>query len=93
MVYCGRFAYAVLRSPPRLVGDGKHTVMELIDLENQRRAETTGRSPKKLKVDPAMIAILQKQNLRLNDRVPAGQIVTLRSVANYEHWGHYRGRY
>ena len=30
-VFCGRFAYAILRSPPRLVGDGKHTVAELID--------------------------------------------------------------
>ena len=36
-VFFGRFDYATSRSPPRLVGDGKHTVMELIDLENQRR--------------------------------------------------------
>ena len=37
VVCCDRFACAFLRSPPRLVGDGKHTVTELIDLENQRR--------------------------------------------------------
>ena len=82
-VFCGRFAYAVSRSPPRLVGDGEHTIMELIDLENQRRAETVVEGiPKQLKVDPAMIAILQKQELRLNDCVPAGQVVRLRTVAN-----------
>ena len=62
------------------IGDGKHTVTELIDLENQRRP--TEGVPKQLKVDPAMIAMLKKQNLQLNDCVPAGQIVTLRSVAN-----------
>jgi len=81
-VFCGRFAYAKLRSPPRLVGDGKHTVLELIHLENQRRAETPAEVSKKLTVDPAMVAMLQKQNLQLNDPVPAGQIVALRSVAN-----------
>ena len=79
-VLCGRFGYAVSRSPPRLIGDGEHTVTELIDLENQRRP--TEGWPKQLNVDPAMIAMLRKQNLRLNDCVPAGQIVTLRSVAN-----------
>ena len=81
-VFCGRFAYAKLRSPPRLEGDGKHTVLELIHLENQRRAETPAEVSKKLTVDPAMVAMLQKQNLQLNDPVPAGQIVALRSVAN-----------
>ena len=85
VVYCGRFACAFLRSPPRLVGDGKHTVTELIDLENQRRP--TEGWPKKLKVDPAMIAMLQKQNLRLDDCVPADQVVTLRSVVSLRSGG------
>ncbi len=62
------------------MGDGKHTVMELIDLENQSRLAEG--HPKKLKVGPAMVAVLQKQNLLLNDRVPVGKIVTLRSTAN-----------
>jgi D-alanine-D-alanine ligase-like ATP-grasp enzyme len=79
-VLCGRFGYAVSRSPPRIVGDGKHSVMELIDFENRLRPPEG--FPKKLKVDPAMVAVLQKQNLRLDDAVPAGQIVTLRSVPN-----------
>ena len=83
VVHGGRFAYAYKRFPPRLVGDGEHTVTGLIDLENQRRAETAAEGiPKQLKVDSGMIAFLQKQNLRLNDRVPAGQVVTLRNLAN-----------
>ena len=84
VVCCRQFAYATWRSPPRLVGDGKHTVMELIDAENRRRSEiqATEGVPKQLKADPAMITILQRQNLRLSDCVPDGQVVTLRSVAN-----------
>ena len=82
VVYCGQFACAFLRSPPQLVSDGKHTVMELIDLENQRRAETPAEVSKRLIVDPAMVAILRKQGLSLDDRVPANQIVTLRSVVS-----------
>ena len=84
-VLCGRFEYAILRSPPRLTGDGKHTVTELIELENERRPAEG--YPKKLKVDPAMLTVLQKQNLLLNDRVPAGKIVTLRGAANSDAGG------
>jgi D-alanine-D-alanine ligase-like ATP-grasp enzyme len=84
-VLCGRFGYAISRSPPRLTGDGKHTVMELIDLENRRRPAEG--YPKKLKVDPTMVTVLQKQNLLLNDRVPAGKIVTLRRAANSDAGG------
>ena len=77
---CGRFARAVLRAPPRLVGDGSRTVMELIDIENRRRP--TGGPLKRLTVDAAMLAFLQKQSLHPNDVLPAGQIVSLRSVAS-----------
>ena len=87
-VFGGRFAYATSRSPPRLVGDGKHTVEELIDRENQHRAETAVEGlPKQLKVDPGMIATLRRQNLQLNDRVLAGQVFALRSVANTDAGG------
>jgi len=83
-VFGGRLAYVVLRSPPRLVGTGEHTVAELIGIENQRRSEaqTDVGAPKKLTVDADMLSTLQKQNLGLNDRVPTGQVVTLRTVTN-----------
>jgi D-alanine-D-alanine ligase-like ATP-grasp enzyme len=82
-VYCRRFAYATLRSQPRVVGDGKHTVTELIALENKRRAATAmDGHPKQLNLDADMIETLQTQNLGQDDCVPAGQVVTLRSVAN-----------
>jgi D-alanine-D-alanine ligase-like ATP-grasp enzyme len=82
-VYHGQFEYADLRCPPRLVGDGVHTVVELIDAENQRRAKTaTEGYPKPLKLDAAMLATLRKQSLRPNDCVPTGQGVKLRGALN-----------
>ena len=77
---CGHYDYAVSRSPPRVLGDGAHTVTELINFENRRRPDEG--FPKKLKADPAMVAVLRKQNLGLEDIVPVGHIVTLRSVPN-----------
>jgi cyanophycin synthetase len=83
-VYGGRLAYVNLRSPPQVRGTGEHTVAELIGVENQRRSEAQADSgtPKKLTVDADMLATLKKQKLGLNDRVPAGQVVTLHTVTN-----------
>jgi cyanophycin synthetase len=86
-VYGGRLAYVNLRSPPRVVGTGKHTVTALMDIENKRRAEAAEAHvdagvPKKLVVDADMLANLRRQKLRLNDVVPAGLMVSLRTVAN-----------
>jgi hypothetical protein len=54
---------------------------ELIDLENRSRAESAVDGfPKAIKVDPAMLTVLKKQNLQLDDRVPIGQVVTLQTV-------------
>lgn len=80
----GRFAFAICRSPARVIADGEHTVAELIDIENQQRPEEQVDKGflKKLKVDAGILAMLQKQELGLSDRVPAGQIIKLRSVAN-----------
>ena len=83
--FAGQFSYAVLRSPAQVMGDGMHTIVELIELENHSRP--TEGYPKQLKIDQNMIAVLQKQKLQLNDYVPAGQIVTLRSVANADAGG------
>jgi cyanophycin synthetase len=83
-VFGGELAFATLRSPPQIVGTGDHTVAELIQIENQRRAEqqADAAAVSQLTVDASMLTTLQKQKLSLNDRVPAGQIVKLQSVAN-----------
>ena len=88
-VYGGRLAYANLRTPPQLRGTGEHTVAELIGVENQRRSEAQegAGAPKKLTVDAEMLATLKRQKLGLNDRVPAGQVVTLRSATNVSSGG------
>jgi len=84
-VYHGRFAYAYLRSPPQVVGNGVHTVFELINAENQRRAKMVMEGyPKPLKVGPDMLAILHKQSLGPHDCVPAGQVVRLHGPLNLD---------
>jgi cyanophycin synthetase len=83
-VYGGRLAYVNLRSPPGVVGTGKHTVAALVEMENQRRAEVqvNARVLKKLVVDEDMLTALRRQKLNLNDVVPTGQMVNLRTVAS-----------
>jgi cyanophycin synthetase len=83
-VHGGRLAYALRRSPPRVVGDGKHTVAELINIENESRpdAHVNKGYLKKLKVDDNMLAVLRAQQLSLHDRVVAGRLVTLRGSSN-----------
>ena len=75
-------------------GDGEQTVTELIDLENQRRAETADEGFfQETKRSSAARWTLQKQNLRAKRFVSAGQVVTLRSVANVRRWGYRNPRY
>jgi cyanophycin synthetase len=83
-VFGGRFAWAVRRSPPRLVGDGQHTVTELLERENDSRsdAEVAAGFVKRLTIDADMLAVLAKQQMRPEDRPEAGRVVRLRDIAN-----------
>ncbi len=83
-VFGGRFAWAVRRSPPRLVGDGQHTVTELIERENESRsdAEVAAGFVKRLAIDADLLAVLAKQQMRPEDRPEAGRVVRLRDIAN-----------
>ena len=95
VVYCGRFACAFLRSPPRLVGDGKRTVMELIDAENRRRSEIQAAEgiPEQLKVDPAMITILQRQKFAVERSCACRSSRHVAQRGKFEVGWHTRGHY
>jgi cyanophycin synthetase len=83
-VFGGRFARAVRRSPPRVVGDGQRTVAELIERENEGRsdADVAAGFVNRLAIDADMVAVLAKQRLKPEDRPEAGRVVQLRSIAN-----------
>ncbi|NJN52531.1 MAG: hypothetical protein HC809_13035 [Gammaproteobacteria bacterium] len=83
-VFGGKFKWAVRRSPPRIVGDAKHTVAELIEAESASRSEADVRKKyvARLVIDEDMRRVLAKQNLALTDRPAAGREIHLRTIAN-----------
>lgn len=75
---------AARREPPQVLGDGQHTVRELVDVVNQdpRRGEGHATSLTKIRLDDIAVARLAAQNLT-PDSIPAkGQRVILRNNAN-----------
>ncbi|HEY9880807.1 MAG TPA: acetate--CoA ligase family protein [Leptolyngbyaceae cyanobacterium] len=80
----GRFVAATERRPASVTGDGKSTIQELIDRENQSAARSdTPTSPMgKIQCDDAMTLYLKEQGLSLNSVLDPDETVFLRKVAN-----------
>eukprot|EP01030_Chromulinospumella_sphaerica_P009895 gene9895-9704_t len=75
---------AARREPPQVLGDGVHTVRQLVEVVNQdpRRGEGHATSLTKIRLDDIAVARLAMQDLT-PDSVPAkGQRVILRNNAN-----------
>ncbi len=84
----GKLIWASCLSPPRIVGDGKRSVSELIDLENQRRRQSAREDASvQLTLDADMQALLSKQGSGPDDRPAAGLVISLRSTANISRGG------
>ena len=75
---------AARRDPPQVLGDGQHTIRELVDIVNQdpRRGSGHGTALTKIRLDDIAIARIAGEGLT-PDSVPAqGQRVVLRNNAN-----------
>ncbi len=72
------------RVPAHVIGDGRSTVQQLVDLVNQdpRRGEGHDNVLTKIVVDRTSLDVLQRQGYRLDSVVPANEIVYLRATAN-----------
>ncbi len=84
LVVGNRLVAAARRDPPLVIGDGRHTVRELVAEVNQdpRRGEGHGTSLTRIRIDAIADARLAAQGLTA-DSVPApGQRVVLRNNAN-----------
>ena len=84
LVVNGELVAATRRTPGHVVGDGEHTVAELIDIVNQdpRRGVGHEKVLTRLELDPQAHKMLQRAGLT-PESVPAnGQAVYLRSTAN-----------
>ena len=79
----GELIDVIRHVPPRLEGDGRATVQELLEAENQRRLRAAGtQGLSLLDVGLDTVFTLERQGLRLDSVVPAGTAVTLQTVTN-----------
>lgn len=74
---------AVLRHPPRVVGDGSSTIAALVDAENERRLEAEGRAGLwSVNLDLDALIALRSQSLSVRSTPAAGRLVTLKSTTS-----------
>ncbi len=80
----GKLAAAAERIPAYVMGDGVHTVDELVAMVNRDplRGEGHERPLTKIKIDPVAIMVLARQALTPRDVPAAGQVVYIRENAN-----------
>ena len=84
LVVGDKLVAAARREPPLVVGDGQHTVRELVAQVNRdpRRGEGHGTSLTKIRIDAIAQARLAAQNLTADSTPAKGQRVVLRNNAN-----------
>jgi cyanophycin synthetase len=84
LVVNGSLVAATRRTPGHVVGDGNHTIEQLVDIVNQdpRRGVGHEKVLTRLELDAQAQKMLEHVNMK-SDSVPdAGQVVLLRSTAN-----------
>lgn len=72
----------IKRTPANVVGNGKHTINELINLKNKERKNNPRLFNCLIKVDFELKKNLKSQNLELNDIPEKGQQIMLRVKSN-----------
>jgi cyanophycin synthetase len=84
LVVGGRVVAAARRDPPRVRGDGVHTIVELVAEVNAdpRRGEDHATSLSKLRLDAIAVAVLDKQGYTPESIPAAGVSVALRHNGN-----------
>ena len=84
LVVGGRLVAASRRDPPYVIGDGVHTVRELVDIVNQdpRRGSGHATSLTRIRFDSIAEARLQLQGMTPESVPSSGQRVVLRNNAN-----------
>lgn len=89
LVVGGRFVAAAERIPPQVLGDGKKTIRELIEILNQdpRRGEGHESTLTKVELDEILLETLKKQELSLESVPETGKLVVLRGNANLSSGG------
>src|SRR5277367_2249813 len=84
LVVNGNLVAATRRTPGHVVGDGKHTIEQLIEIVNQdpRRGVGHEKVLTRLELDAQAHKMLERVNMRPDSIADIGQVVLLRSTAN-----------
>ena len=84
LVVGGKVVAAARRDPPQVIGDGVHTVRELVEIVNSdpRRSEGHATALTKIRLDEIALARLSIQGFSTNSVPPKGSRVILRNNAN-----------
>jgi len=84
LVIGGKLAAVAERVPASVVGDGKHTVRELVDIENSdpRRGIGHEKVLTRISVTPGAEELVRKQGLDMDALPPQGQRVMLAATGN-----------
>ena len=84
LVVNGKFVAASERIPAHVVGDGSHTVRELIEIVNrdERRGEDHEKPLTKIKADELTERVLSKQGIDLSHVPEKNQMIVLKETAN-----------
>ena len=84
LVVGGKMVAAARRDPPQVIGDGTHTVRELVEIVNSdpRRSEGHATALTKIRLDEIALASLSIQGFTTNSVPPKGNRVSLRNNAN-----------
>jgi cyanophycin synthetase len=79
-----RFVAAAQRVPAHVIGDGTHTIAQLVELENHdpRRGEGHEKVLTKIKIDGATERLLALRGMTVDSVPEHGQIVPLKTTAN-----------
>lgn len=84
LVVNGKLVAAARREPAQVVGDGKHTIQQLIDILNQDPRRRPGHSSilTRIEADEAVNLVLSQQSLALESIPAPEQVVRLRNNSN-----------
>jgi cyanophycin synthetase len=84
LVIDGRLIAAARRDPPQVIGDGSHTVQQLVDIVNRdpRRGDGHATPLTRIRFDAIALSCLAAQGLTADATPEAGRKVVLRNNAN-----------
>lgn len=84
LVINGKLVAAARRDPAQVIGDGQHTVAELVEMLNQDPRRRDGHSGMltRIKIDEAVKLVLSQQDMTLDSVPGMAEIVRLRNNSN-----------